>query len=360
LSPLPLLQHQPMTLPLFPETDDMQPKECLRSIFKAWVDYRAQSTSKARAERPLREESATVYQEMWHAFADYCETRSLDITEISSREIEDFLTIRGSGVLQRGVRPNIKEAELTPRYSWRMLTLIDRVTRFHVERAGLAPNQAAQDLLQRPEYRYANASDSDPLPEHYSEDESNRLIDYLTQVLPTHIPGAPLSWKEVRDRTAVAMMLGGGLTPGDVRALKTGGISIEGGDEAGVPWKLSLPGNGNSPARETPLAEWAGRLLAFWLSVRTEQEIPGVLAFPATRVGKPWSHTACHDACKSVLASAELGSDKGGMFKLRHTFALRQLAKGTDENDVARWLGLVDINSMSRYRRIVTSHVDIA
>ena len=47
------------------------------------------------------------------------------------------------------------------------------------------------------------------------------------------------------------------------------------------------------------------------------------------------------------------------MFKLRHTFALRQLAKGKSESDVAKWLGFLDQNSMARYRRIVPGHVDL-
>jgi site-specific recombinase XerD len=47
------------------------------------------------------------------------------------------------------------------------------------------------------------------------------------------------------------------------------------------------------------------------------------------------------------------------LFKLRHTFALRQLRKGKTEEEVARWLGLLDINSMTRYRRIVLSYQDV-
>jgi site-specific recombinase XerD len=60
-----------------------------------------------------------------------------------------------------------------------------------------------------------------------------------------------------------------------------------------------------------------------------------------------------------VLESAKLGEDAGGLYKLRHTFALRQLRKGKSEEDVARWLGLLDISSMVRYRRIVISYQDV-
>ena len=54
-----------------------------------------------------------------------------------------------------------------------------------------------------------------------------------------------------------------------------------------------------------------------------------------------------------------MGDDDGGVFKLRHTFALRQLADGKSETDVARWLGLVDLNGMARYRKIVKAPVEL-
>jgi site-specific recombinase XerD len=109
---------------------------------------------------------------------------------------------------------------------------------------------------------------------------------------------------------------------------------------------------------ETRVA-WAGRQLAFWLAVRSQQQIVGNLVFPSTRAGKAWSDTACYRACKAVLAAAGMAPDAGGVFKLRHTFALRQLAKGKSEAEVARWLGLLDVSGMVRYRRIVPGQVDL-
>lgn len=349
-----------MTLPLFPAADHVLHEARLHDLFAAWIDYRAQSNSTARTERALREESAKVYQEMWHAFAAYCAERNLDIVDIDADDIQTFLALRGTGDARSKPRLNTKGADLSPRYAWRMLTLIDRVTRFHAQREGIAPNPAARDLLQHAEYRYANAGERDPLPDYYDEVQAKRLIAYLTQIRHQDSPPGPMSWKEVRDRTAVALMLGGGLAPGDVRAMTLDGVVIAGGRKANLPWKLALPGNGNSPARETPLAEWAGRQLALWLSVRAEQNIAGDLVFPSTLGGKSWSHTACYEACKAVLAGAGMEKDSGGVFKLRHTFALRQLAKGKSEREVAKWLGLVDLNGMSRYRRIVARPADLA
>ena len=55
-----------------------------------------------------------------------------------------------------------------------------------------------------------------------------------------------------------------------------------------------------------------------------------------------------------TLASAE-----GGSFRLRHTFALRQLRCGFDEPTVKQWLG-VELNVMKRYRRVISAPIDVA
>ena len=349
-----------MTLPLFVDLDAERREDRLRGIFHAWISHRAASPSRARHERALREESATVYQEMWHAFAAFCAAQNLEIDSVRCAHIEAFFALRAGIHRREPLQGSTATHGLSLRYCWRMLTLIDRVARFHAEREGVAPNTAAHELLQRPAYRYANASNSDPLPEYYSEPEAKRLIAFLTEVRLGDAGTIPFSWKETRDRTAVALMLGGGLAPGDIRAMLLNGVIADSDGPSDIPWKLSLPGNGNSPARETPLAQWAGRQLASWLAVRQQQGIAGDLVFPSTLGGKPWSHTACYEACKAVLANAGMAKTSGGVFQLRHTFALRQLANGKTEQEVAQWLGFVDINGMTRYRRIVQNQVDVA
>lgn len=296
---------------------------------------------------------------MWHAFAAFCATRALDLDDVRPTDIEAFFHGRSAGKGNEKFRSPRRSPDLSLRYCWRMLTLIDRMMRFVAQEENRPANTAAQQLLQQPAYRYANASHTDPLPEYYTEAQAERLIAYLTAISHADTFSGPVSWKEARDRTAVALMLGGGLSPGDVRALVLRGVVSEGGREAALPWKLALPGNGNSPARETPLAQWAGRQLAFWMTVRTQQGIAGELVLPSTAGGKPWSHTACYESCKEVLARAGMEKTAGGVFQLRHTFALRQLNDGKTDQEVAQWLGLVDVSGMARYRRIVPHQVDV-
>lgn len=330
----------------------------LNRAFEAWVVHRANSQSRAKSERPLSDESVNVYREMWQAFAKFCAERNLGLRDIAVSDLEVFLTVRGTGPDPEHPRQTTRGGNLSARYANRYLVLVQKVTQFQARADGEETNRAAALLRERPEYRYAEAADKDPPPEYLDEMQARLLIAYLTRA-PQPDSNEKMTWKTIRDRTAVALMLGAGLAPGDVRSLKLDGVITVGGRRAGVPWKLALEGNGNSPARETPVADWAGRQLAFWLRIRAQQGIPGNYLFPSTMNGTQWSHTRCFEASRDVLEGAKLGKDAGGLFKLRHTFALRQLRKGKSEEDVARWLGLLDINSMTRYRRIVIGYQDV-
>ena len=106
------------------------------------------------------------------------------------------------------------------------------------------------------------------------------------------------------------------------------------------------------------MSAWAARLLQSWLSVRSDLQIPGTMLFPATRGGRPWGKVAQYNAAKAVLAAAGLPDAEGGSFKLRHTFALRQLRRGTAAEQVAQWMGLADAVALSRHRRIIIAPPD--
>lgn len=343
------------------------------NAFDAWVAARERSTSTRRKDGPLAKESVAIYRDMIGAFAEFCGERAIAIDMLEPDDLELYFTRRAGALFPRGApiararrTPRtpwrVKGTELTDRYSWRLLWLVDQVARHAAAATATSPNEAASTLLASNRYRFALAANKDPLPEYLQQAHARALIAFVTQTrAPAEAPGGPLPWRVLRDRTAVAMMLGAGLTPGDVRALTLAGVITEGGKRPGIPWKLALPGNGQSPARETPLASWAGRQLAVWLAVRADQSIAGELVFASTSTGKPWSHVGCYKGCKAVLEAAGFAPDAaGGLFKLRHTFALRQLAQGKTDAEVARWLGLQDLTAMARYRRIVSGHVDVA
>ena len=84
------------------------------------------------------------------------------------------------------------------------------------------------------------------------------------------------------------------------------------------------------------------------------------MLFPSTRsTGKPWGKVAQYNAAKEVLAATGLEDVEGGSFRLRHTFALRQLRKGKKPEEVAKWLGVTDPSVMARYQRVIVAPIDV-
>jgi len=320
-----------------------------QTAFERWLADQRHSGALRRAS------SVQVYRDMWNGFMTWCLGQSPAVT---------LATLDG-GDLQafQQARFGMKSADLSlsPRHALRLLRLIDRVLRHHAAATDGRVNTAAADwIAAQPHVRYAEAKHADPLPDFLPATEARQLIAFLSDARPRpsatgarRDAQAALSWQHLRNRVAVALQLGAGLTPGDARVLPLSAPTLQGGRAQDRPWKIAVPGNGNSPARETPIAPWAGALLQHWLQVRGESRIAGEFLFPSTRSGKPWSKEAQYLAARQVFEDAGLDGAEGGSFRLRHTFALRQLRRGTDAQQVARWLGIAP-EAMGKYGRVVT------
>ena len=302
-----------------------------------------------------RESSVRSYADVWGPLMQFVAAQNPPpaLQDLTPADLRHFLATRA----------NLLPAsdQLSDRYVWRVLRLIDRVLEVHAQHKGLEPNRSAAKLLNSKEqWQHANAAKRDTLPEYLSAREAKVLVNYLSTARPR--PGrasAMRSWQSVRNTTAVALHLGAGLTPGEVRTLHVAHVIIDGGLKKDLPWKIVVPADGTTPERETPLAGWAAQLLRYWLDVRALQELPGPLLFPSTRKGGPWSKGSHSTLINEVLDDS--GIDKrlvaGGAFRLRHTFALRQLAKGRSREEVAQWLGTVHEQVMKRYDRVLLTPV---
>lgn len=330
-----------MNLDLFADADTSSPAQ-YREAIAGWL------AEAGRAGRLQRASSIEVYEHMWSALSEWMVGNGVKLSGITPLDLGHYLGSRGGA------------EELSERYALRLLRLVDSVLAHDARVKGLQPNTAALEVLAaRPDIRFATAHDRDPLPQVFSAVEAKRLVTYLSAVRPGR-GAAGQSWQEIRNRASVALMLGAGLTPGEIRALKLDDLIVDGGRVKDVVWKLRVAGNGNAPGRETPLAAWAGQLLRYWLDVRTEQGIPGLMVFPSTRSsGKPWGKVAQYLAAKEVLAAAGIDDVEGGSFRLRHTFVIRQLRRGRAPDEVARWLGVSDPAVMSRYLRVIAAPVDV-
>ena len=322
---------------LFDEPGATCPRTYIEA-FDAWLMAREQFGA-------LREQSSVaVYRSMWTALAAWSVGRGLPLDAIKSGDLEAYLLLRGGA------------DELSARYAWRLLTLVDEVLSHRAHAGALPRNSAAHDLLMTtPEWRYANAADKTPLPDNLHGHEARALVSWLLDPASgSDAAGAPAhTWQALRNRTAVALQLGAGLTPGDIRAVLLTGVVCDGPRAATVPWKIRIPAHGSIPARKAPIAPWAGRLLRTWLDARSALQVSGTVLFPASRSGRPWGKVAQYTAAKAVMAAAGMADTEGGSFKLRHTFALRQLRRGSSADQVAQWMGLCDAAALARYRKVL-------
>lgn len=336
--------------------DPSSPLPPFQRSFESWLQQ-------ARRSRTLaRDSSEEAYRHLWAVLTKWCvgQRPPVRLETLSAADLQAFIDSR-SGALG-------PDEELSPRYVWRLLHLVDRVLQHRQResgslraRGGTHASPAAQLLESRPDWQYANAALADPLPEHLGAAQARRLVSYLSEARPRAGARSGLRvWQELRNRASVALQLGAGLSPGDVRAMRVGGAIVEGGRQPGLPWKLRVAADGLSPEREAPLAGWAAQLLRHWLQVRADMGIAGEWLFPSTRSGKPWGKVAQYQAVKAVLTGAGFDEDvvRGGSFRLRHTFALRQLRRGRAAEEVARWLGVTDPAVMTRYQRVLLAPVD--
>jgi hypothetical protein len=150
----------------------------------------------------------------------------LDLEEALTRsDLRLFLATAGTGEGEVA-KPRTRKGDLSDRYAWRMLHLVDRVLSFGLSKSGEHATTAARELMQEEPFRYANAGDRDPVAEVLADADARRLIGHVTAIRSQELD-VSFSWKEARDRTAVALMLGAGLSPGDLRALEMTGVTIE-------------------------------------------------------------------------------------------------------------------------------------
>ncbi len=334
----------PFTPDLFDEAQSASP-QTYADAFDAWLQARERQGG-------LREASSVaVYRSMWTALTQWCVARGLHLDRWQAGDLQAFLLSRGH------------DDELTARHAWRLLMLADAVQTHRAQGGDQPRNTAAHALLMStPEWRYANAADKTPLPEHLHAAQARSLVAWLMDMHGEMARSDGLAWQSLRNRTAVALQLGAGLTPGDIRACTVDGVVSHGagaGARAGMPWKVRLPAHGSAPAREAPLAPWAARLLRTWLDTRCALQMAGPVLFPATRAGRPWGKVAQYSAAKAVLTAAGVPDSEGGSFKLRHTFALRQLRRGSAPEDVAQWMGLSNVAALARYQRVLVAPADV-
>ncbi|MBS0476601.1 MAG: integrase, partial [Proteobacteria bacterium] len=239
-------------LDLFDDADPADQVRAYQEAFDQWLDHQRTAASR----KITLTSSIRAYTVLWQAFAEWCLSQSpvIGLDGISEADLGAFINSRLEPANASRAKPSrLKEAgKFTPRHAWRLLKLIDSVLEIRAHATGsAAPNRAASTLLQsREDWLYANANRRDALPDYLAPSEARILVNYLSAGLPrSGRRGVDITWQELRNRTAVALHLGSGLTPADVRMLRLTSPVLRTGEEKGVPGTVHVPAYGDSPER---------------------------------------------------------------------------------------------------------------
>ena len=314
--------------------------------FEAWLQ------SQQERRRSYRPSTVVLYREMWGSFIQWCgcQNPSIALGQVTKVTLDEF----------RLSRLGLKQDGLSPIHALRLLRLIDKVLNHVAAETGISSDAANLAIEAQPAIRYAAAQQAEPAVQSLDVSSTNQLMHYLACAKPRLGNAAlKLTWHSLRNQVAVALQLGAGLGPAELRYLTLLAPIYAGGPVKIRPWKLLVPATGDTPAHEAPLAVWAAELLHYWLQVRAEEGIQGDWLFPSTRTGKQWGKPAQYSAARQVFLDAGIGHVTGGSFLLRHTFALRQLRRGTDVAQVAEWMGVVDPKVMVRYVKVLQALPDV-
>jgi site-specific recombinase XerD len=347
-----------------------------KTAFDAWMAQQDEQKAVRRAT------SRSVYRTIWSAFSAWCISQDLGLPTLSANDLERYIAHR-AGLLKASHHAPTSEPSFSPRYAWRLLTLVDHVLVHHASTHAAEPNRCAHQLLHtKTEWRYANTPDYDRLPAYLEFDQAEDLICWVQANMPAwpgnhsdhqaddqadgqtdhqtaHPPGAAAApgasstprrqtWVQARNRTSVALQLGSGLTPGEVRDLEL--EDVRRCPTTGAPLKLHIRAQSTTPAHEVPLASWSVPLLQNWLDLRQACGVTATVLFPGTRGSNAWSKVSQFEAAQATLLEAGIPAHTlRGSFMLRHTFALRQLHAGIEPQRLASWLGIVDLKRLNPY-----------
>lgn len=322
----------------------------------------------------MRDAAVDVYTDMWLSFVRYLDLYNIELHEVTRDDLVVYLTKRpraGVPLKQRDGappratkpkrtrgRPHVPEI-VSDRYAARLLRLIAKLTAFNAKQRGLEQSStAAAEMLKEEPYRSVHLRKNNPLPDPLSTTEAISLLR-LIMLPPTSLhPDAPRTPVAVRDYCAVALQLGAGLTPHEVRSLQLDSVLLD-AEQTGRPIGLTVPRNGNTQARQTPLSRYARKALASWLDARRHHKAMADSPFllPSSRGGQ-WPKNGLYEACEAVCALA--GVQLGGGYRLRHTFIVRQIRESRRPGSklttatIARWVGFKDAGeSLAPYQKLL-------
>jgi len=335
--------------------------------FEVWVASEANNIK--------REASREIYRVIWSSFARGLPP-DVSMLEITSEMVAGYLVAGASNLATEESGKDagflkVRTEALSIRYQARVASLIEKIMDHHVKvnemeiegdsavRALMRRTPALANALKR-EAREEPALDLLTAQEHAAL--KTRLIEDGQADMTDD---GSIKWSLARDRTSMALQLGAGLSPSDVRELTMGENASKGPDSNWTSGSrfLFVPSNGKLFKRYTLVDPWAEKLMDQWIHRLRDRESLSRIAFvfPGETIQKKgsskqpgqWSKAGQHKQTTKFMAAMEI---KGSSFKLRHSWAMAKLREGTNEREVARWLGVQDGGEvMKRYREALAS-----
>lgn len=290
------------------------------AAYSEW--QRAEATGAAR--RAFAERSIVQHRSMFARFHRYLTSHDVTVAEFGTDHIDGFFAD-----LDRDCAPGTSTR-------LRYLKLLDRLTR-HLSLLGLRADNPAASLLQQehwPEY--------EPLPVFLWPDEDARLQELCRTA---HFE----SFKEIRNRAIVAMLLGTGITAAELVALAVDDLDV------GVRPSVFVTKRGPRIARRTPVDPFAADLLRTYVKARLGVSTPDNRIFIATAGGKPMKPATLGQCVRAALRLVGAAADDESPRLLRNTYGRRHLLEGKTNEQVSNLLGLSSHRTATRLRETITA-----
>lgn len=246
---------------------------------------------------PYRQSSREVWMSMFGKLCAWARANDIRLFDLTEEDIEEFFL----------------ENTLKKDHRYRYVRLIEKVFNhlFELDPA-IDHNPGRQVAWSK---RWFGENDPTSFLDH---EDRQRLKNYLTQTCEDVLSNAQtcaasdLEWADQRDRAIVAMIFGGGVKVGELKAMAVSCMSPGDG-------YVVVPATGLVPEHKTRVLPFAVRVVEAWAARRRKSGIPGDKLFPArrginpqSRDGAPMHSASIHRSVRAVLDAAGIrGRDPG-------------------------------------------------
>lgn len=290
------------------------------TAFESWQRNTPHTEGFLYAEHSVRQHCA-----MWHGFVDFLALHLLDLRQVQSDMLAKFL----DGLTAKNGRP--AQDSTRRRYLKLLAGTFD-----HLQAIGL--RQGANPWLELFKY-YRPAPEKSPGALAAQEDDK-----FVSIVLAMETP----SWRDVRDRAMLVLIIGSGLYAAEVIRLQLEHLALD-----AEPPHIIIDAHGKVPQRQAPIIGFAMEPLRKWLDLRAKLPIGDEKTVFVSGKGGKMLPATLYRKVQAVLKNADGTLRPRGGFGpqvLRNSFLMRQLAKDKPVDVVQQWAGHVEVKSTLRYR----------